>query len=167
MDADTAAKSTTTDGRPPALGLEHAGAPQPIGPNGQHGAYYVLKPEERAKGFVRPFRDAYVHAGTRPQHPLRDLTPEEQERFEQFGYVKFEKYPGDETVTGRFWTAQQLGAYGCGATTTMGREIAETYSRDPNYYSSTFCSKCRAHFPVAEFHWEINALQTTRELVGS
>lgn len=28
---------------------------------GQHKAYIVLCPEERAKGFVRPFRDTYRH----------------------------------------------------------------------------------------------------------
>lgn len=30
-------------------------------PNGQQEAYLVLSPEERAKGFVRPLRTAYVH----------------------------------------------------------------------------------------------------------
>lgn len=58
----------TTDGKPPAPGMERAGAPQPINPaTGQHGAYYVLSEEERACGFVRPVRDSYVHkkCGTR------------------------------------------------------------------------------------------------------
>jgi hypothetical protein len=53
---------TTTDGKPPAPGMERAGAPQPINPaTGQHGAYYVLSEEERAKGFVRKVRRSYVH----------------------------------------------------------------------------------------------------------
>lgn len=30
-------------------------------PNGQQLAYLVLSDEERAKGFVRPYRDSYVH----------------------------------------------------------------------------------------------------------
>jgi hypothetical protein len=30
-------------------------------PVGQHGMYLVLSEGERAKGFVRPYRDAYVH----------------------------------------------------------------------------------------------------------
>ncbi len=52
----------TTDHQPPAPGLEHAGAPQPIDPaTGQHKAYWVLSEAERAKGFVRPVRDTYVH----------------------------------------------------------------------------------------------------------
>lgn len=29
---------------------------------GQHAGYIVLCPDERAKGFVRPYRDAYRHA---------------------------------------------------------------------------------------------------------
>lgn len=41
----------------------------------------------------------------------------------------------------------------CGAKTTMGRKIAETYARDPRFYSGTFCCECGAHFPLNEFHW--------------
>ena len=33
-----------------------------IQPNGQQRDYVVLSPEERAKGFVKPVRDSYVHA---------------------------------------------------------------------------------------------------------
>jgi len=69
--------------------------------------YLVLSAEERAKGFVRPVRDSYVH----------------------------EK---------------------CGARTTMGQALSETYARDPGFYSGTFCSRCRGHFPVGEageFTW--------------
>jgi hypothetical protein len=69
--------------------------------NGQQQDYVVLSVEERSKGFVRPYRDAYRH-----------LT--------------------------------------CGKITTMGRSIAETYSRDPYFYSGTFCSTCKDHFPVGE-----------------
>lgn len=45
----------------------------------------------------------------------------------------------------------------CGTTTTMGMAIAETYARDPKFYSGTFCVHCRAHFPIGEtgeFKWE-------------
>lgn len=38
----------------------------------------------------------------------------------------------------------------CGASTTMGGPIAETYARDPYFYGGTFCSSCRAHYPVGE-----------------
>ena len=38
----------------------------------------------------------------------------------------------------------------------MSRDIAETCARDPGFYSGTFCTTCRAHFPVGEsgeFTW--------------
>lgn len=41
----------------------------------------------------------------------------------------------------------------CGTTTTMGISLAETYARDPKFYSGTFCCTCRAHFPLNEFVW--------------
>lgn len=75
--------------------------------NGQQRDYVVLSQDERSKGFVRPYRDAYRHQK-------------------------------------------------CGAITTMSRPIAETYARDPFFYSGTFCTTCRAHFPVGEngeFTW--------------
>lgn len=59
--------STTTDGKPPAEGLENAPAPQPDRGDGQHGAYWVLTEDERAKGFVRPVRDTYQHVGPPPE----------------------------------------------------------------------------------------------------
>jgi hypothetical protein len=88
--------------------------------NGQQKDYVVLSAAERAKGFVRPYRDAYRH-----------LT--------------------------------------CGKITTMGRAIAETYARDPTFYSGTFCTTCVGHFPVGEngeFVWyEMNG--TTGAKVGT
>lgn len=45
----------------------------------------------------------------------------------------------------------------CGAVTTMGQALAETYARDPSFYSGTFCCGCAAHFPVGadgEFVWD-------------
>ena len=47
----------------------------------------------------------------------------------------------------------------CGTLTTMGQSLAETYARDPYFYSGTFCCGCGAHFPVGpaemggEFTW--------------
>ena len=75
--------------------------------SGQQKGYIVLTPAERAKGFVRPVRDAYRHLK-------------------------------------------------CGKITTMSRDIAETYARDPQFYNGTFCTTCRNHFPVGEdgeFTW--------------
>lgn len=52
----------TTDGLPPDPGLENASAPKPIDPvTGQHGAYFVLSEEERKNGWLRPYRDSYIH----------------------------------------------------------------------------------------------------------
>lgn len=45
----------------------------------------------------------------------------------------------------------------CGAVTTMGQAIAETYARDPHFYGGTYCATCRDHFPVGEhgeFVWD-------------
>ena len=53
----------------------------------------------------------------------------------------------------------------CGGQTTMGQTIAETYARDPHFYSGTFCCHCGSHFPVGEngeFVWA-----GTNERVGT
>lgn len=45
----------------------------------------------------------------------------------------------------------------CGGVTTMSQPIAETYARDPFFYSGTFCAICGTHFPVGEdgqFVWD-------------
>jgi len=56
------AKVCTISGKPPDPDYaELHNAPQPILNNGQHSDYYVLCPEERAKGFVRPVRRTYIH----------------------------------------------------------------------------------------------------------
>ena len=78
--------------------------------SGQQKGYIVLTEAERAKGFVRPVRDAYRHLK-------------------------------------------------CGKITTMSRDIAATYARDPGFYSGTFCTTCGGHFPVGEdgeFTWYEN-----------
>lgn len=48
--------SLTTDPKDPRLG--HGSDSEPIP---QHDVYLVLSDEERAKGFVRPYREAYRH----------------------------------------------------------------------------------------------------------
>lgn len=46
----------------------------------------------------------------------------------------------------------------CGVATTMGRALAETYARDPKFYSGTFCCGCGRHFtfgqPDGDFFWD-------------
>ncbi len=123
-----------------------------IGTDGMQLNYIVLSEEERQKGFVRPVRTSYQHVGRKgPTHPLRDLTAEEKERYSKYGYVKFEDYP-QGAVLGRYWTQSDLDAVkrGCGTVTTMGISIAETYAREPHFYSGTFCVGCKKHRPVGE-----------------
>lgn len=103
-------KTTMTDGSP--VTQDH----RELRPDGQQKGYIVLSDDERAKGFVRPVRFAYVH---------------------------------DK----------------CKGLTTMGTALAQTYARDPSFYSGTFCAHCRAHFPVGadgEFTWD-----GTAERVGT
>ncbi len=42
----------------------------------------------------------------------------------------------------------------CGNDTTMSQAIAETYARDPKFYSGTFCVACHTHFPLDQFVWK-------------
>src|SRR5258708_4872190 len=115
-------------------------------PVSQHDVYLVLSVAERANGFVRPYRDSYVHVGLQPQHPLRELTLDEKERYDRFGYAMFEPYPESESpVTGKFWTHTELARKPCGARTKMGRALSETYARDPHFYGSTYCVGCSMH----------------------
>ena len=51
-------KLCTTNGKPVA----EVRASQ-TNETGQHDGYIVLCPDERAKGFVRPYRDSYKHVG--------------------------------------------------------------------------------------------------------
>lgn len=51
----------------------------------------------------------------------------------------------------------------CGSMTRMADAIAETYARNPQFYSHTFCCSCRKHFHVSGFHW----LDAPNEKVGS
>lgn len=56
------AKVCTISGKPPDPDYDAlSNAPQPVKEGGQHADYYVLCPEERAKGFVRPLRQSYIH----------------------------------------------------------------------------------------------------------
>ena len=105
------------------------------GNTGQHGSYIVLCEEERQKGFVRPYRDAYKHVGR-----LERIISDGRERADQTH--EYEHRVG-----------------GCGAVTTMGRALSETYARDPHFYGFTFCCHCFAHFPVSEFVWTADGEQ--------
>lgn len=113
-------KQTLSDGSP--VKADH----REINPvTGQQKGYVVLSAEERSKGWVRPYRDSYVHVGV--------------------GGAEVD--PSDPSKSG-------LKGRGCGALTRMGRTIAETYARDPGFYNGTFCVGCKAHFPLDEFVWD-------------
>jgi hypothetical protein len=154
--------SLTTDPNDPDI---KRGAPD-TAPVPQNEKYLVLSQEEIAKGFVRPFRDTYVHVGERPKHPLRDLTDEEREGHGKYGYVKYEPYPqpnpDGSSAVGRYWTQPQLDAKVCGGVTKMGYELSATYARDPGFYGATYCVRCQMHRPVREFVWD-----GTEDRVGS
>jgi hypothetical protein len=165
----------TTSGREPKHFDSPAPDPEIIetgSARGQHKDYWVLSEAERAKGFVRPVRSAYVHVGApEPEYPLRDLTDDEHARYDKFGYIKYEEYPKPKpdgsSAVGSFWTQARLDRIGtgCRAVTTMGRDLAETYARNPSFYGSTFCVHCGTHLPVGkqgEFLWD-----GTNERVGT
>lgn len=143
----------TTDPEDPRLGRGPDAGPGP-----QNAAYLVLSEEERANGFVRPLRRAYVHVGPAgPEHPLRDLTPEERETWGGEKYAKYEPYPETpDGALGRFWTQEQLDKVGkgCGTLTTMALALCETYARSPHFYGATYCCGCQMHLPVGEFTWD-------------
>lgn len=113
--------SLTSDPNDPRLSRGVDAAPRP-----QNDVYLVLSEEERAKGFVRPVRRAYVH------------------RFWLDGRTD----PLPTVLT----SLDGLG--GCGALTTMGLVLCETYARDPKFYGATYCVGCRMHKPVSEFRWD-------------
>lgn len=55
----------------------------------------------------------------------------------------------------------------CDTETRMRYDIAETYARDPEFYSSTFCVHCSKHRPLSEFVWVNLDGMITSEPVGS
>lgn len=149
--------------------------------NGQNEAYLILSDEERAKGFVRPYRDRYIHAGRLLNYKgiHKILTEQEQkESFENSERLFPKKYVAVMTVLtnedgsfkgGTYVTQEELDAWkegkrfgGCGVLTKMNQSIAETYAREPKFYSATFCIGCGGHLPVNEFLWD-----DTNEEVGS
>jgi len=38
----------------------------------------------------------------------------------------------------------------CGQITSMNRAMAETYAREPKFYSGAFCCYCKEHFPLTK-----------------
>lgn len=145
-------------------------------------AYLVLSEEERAKGFVRPVRDAYIHVGKKvdrdsegrlngrlikiddAEYPVNDYYRAE------IGYGGYLVYPQGSNAHGRYLTVDEVNAIinrkkyfnGCGGETKMSNVLAETYARDPKFYGATYCVHCKRHIDVNEFVWS-----DTDEVVGS
>lgn len=75
-----------------------------------------------------------------------------------------ERYPTDGRTGGPF-VRPVFDSYvhdKCGAETVMGRDLAETYARNPKFYGATFCVGCGGHFPVGEhgeFTWAKDPLR--------
>lgn len=128
-------KKCTTSGQP----VDQVRAEQ-TEPTGQHKAYIVLCEEERAKGFVRPYRDAYKHVG--PNICGQHVGPD--------GATVCHMDPNHDGPCG---IATGPRPQVCNSTTTMGRALSETYARDPAFYGATFCVRCNRHLPVSEFVW--------------
>ena len=58
----------------------------------------------------------------------------------------------------------------CGAVTTMGLALCETYARNPGFYGATYCCRCQMHRPVGaqgEFTWVDDNGSDTHILVGT
>lgn len=132
---------------------------------GQHDGYIVLCPDERAKGFVRPYRDSYKHVGRsicgqmvgKPLHANfalggpRTICDDAADHEGDHGIVTRTLSQPEHADVLR---THRLG--GCGSVTTMGRALSETYARQFDFYGRTFCCVCNQHFPVGpdgEFVW--------------
>lgn len=150
--------TTLTDGSP--VTPDH----REINPKtGMQKGYVVLSADERAKGFVRPVRRTYIHTGRSICGKNR---PTKHGKLGgQIDVCGFEPGHAGECFQ-TFFTMDQPAAAeaeqshrrgGCGVATTMGMALAETYARDPKFYSGTFCCNCGSHFDVGEqgeFEWE-------------
>lgn len=79
---------------------------------------------------------AEINAATGQQRDYVVLTPEKRAQ----GFVKPVRYSYVHLV--------------CQTSTRMASAIAETYARQPTFYSGTFCAHCRQHFSLDQFEWE-------------
>lgn len=67
---------------------------------------------------------------------------------------QYERYPTDR-AEGQF-VAPLRHTYihqTCGTRTKVGSLIAETYAKNPNYYTHTFCVHCKDHYSIEQFNW--------------
>lgn len=139
--------------------------------DGQLADHFVLCPEDRAKGFVEPYRESYIHVGPPgPKYPLIDVDAAYRAALDYEldpDWIKFEPYPdgAGERGLGKYWTQADLDKVakgGCGTLTRMPAACAATYATEPGFYGSTFCCGCGAYFKVGrdgEFVWDRATMQ--------
>jgi hypothetical protein len=99
---------------------------------------------EKSGGGELPENHTEINAASGQQKAYVVLTKEEREK----GFVR----PVRQSYVHKT----------CSVVTCMSQDIAETYARDPKFYSGTFCVGCRKHLPLDEFVWD-----GTNETVGS
>lgn len=103
-------------------------------------------------------REARTLSGGSPVTPdHRDIDPQTGMQKAYVVLSAAERAKGFVRPVRRTYTHQK-----CGSNTTMGLALAETYARDPGFYSGTFCVRCQAHYPLSEFVWD-----GTHEVLGS
>jgi len=116
---------------------------------------------ERSGGGPLPDNHRELDPGSGQQKAYVVLTAEERAK----GYVRPVRCSYVHVGANAQWDGAvlvKLGEGGCGTLTTMARDIAETYAREPAFYGGTFCVGCRKHLPLAGFVWD-----GSREIVGS
>lgn len=127
----------------------------------QNEVYLILSEEERAKGFVRPCRDSYIHKGVKYSSYSRLKNPEKSMDEERDYVALFDILDlSGNHVSSRYATQDEINEFdrtghigGCGVETKMTRELSETYAAKPNFYDSTYCVGCHRHIYCHEFVW--------------
>lgn len=131
-------------------------------PVDQNEVYLVLSEEERAKGFIRPYRDSYIHQGRRfTTYTLLDEPEGDIRGGDEYVAIFDITDASGNHIGGHYATQKELDRFlktgfvgGCGGLTRMSQPISETYARDPKFYGSTYCVHCRMHLAVSEFIWD-------------
>lgn len=115
---------------------------------------------EQSGGGPLPENHREINPVTGQQKAYVVLTPEERAK----GFVRPVRRKYVHLGHGAEFrgSVQMTHGSGCGALTVMSQDIAETYARDPKFYSGTFCVGCKVHLPLDEFVWD-----GSNEQVGS
>lgn len=92
------------------------------------------------------FGASQVMITTDPTHPgLRELQTNRQQ-------VAYLVLPEEEIELGLIRPLRQSYQHVvCGSVTRIGLTIAQTFARQPSFYTRTFCAACRGHFPLKTF----------------